>query len=79
MVELPNGKAMVIQMTPTQAVLDMACRSQGCNLEEIIRDCPELTWNQVFLAIDRLSREGKVTLNLRQPGHYLVKPGIRHS
>lgn len=29
-------------------------------LEEIMDLCPELTWNQVFLAIDHLSREGPV-------------------
>lgn len=65
--------------TTRQTVLDMVRRSQGCNLEEIVRDCPGLTWNQIFLEIDRLSRDGEVILNLQQPGHYIVKPGIRLS
>ena len=31
-----------------------------CSLEEVVTLCPELTWNQVFLAIDDLSRAGQV-------------------
>jgi hypothetical protein len=32
----------------------------GCSLAEAVTLCPELTWNQVFLAIDDLSRAGQV-------------------
>lgn len=31
-----------------------------CSMEEIVGLCPELTWNQVFLAIDYLSRTGQI-------------------
>jgi hypothetical protein len=31
-----------------------------CPMEEIMGLCPELTWNQVFLAIDYLSRTGQI-------------------
>jgi hypothetical protein len=31
-----------------------------CPMEEIVGLCPELTWNQVFLAIDYLSRTGQI-------------------
>ncbi|MBS0183181.1 MAG: hypothetical protein JSS39_12330 [Nitrospira sp.] len=31
-----------------------------CSMEEVATLCPELTWNQVFLAIDNLSRSGQV-------------------
>jgi hypothetical protein len=67
------------QTATTQAVMSVVLRSQGCELEEIVRDCPGLTWNQIFLEIDRLSREGDVVLSLQQPGGYSVKPCIRHS
>jgi hypothetical protein len=66
------------QTATTQAVMNVVLRSQGCELEEIVHDCPGLTWNQVFLEIDRLSREGDVILNLQQPGRYSVTPCIRH-
>jgi hypothetical protein len=67
------------QAATTQAVMNVVLRSQGCDLEEILHDCLGLTWNQVFLEVDRLSREGDVVLNLQQPGRYSVKPCIRHS
>jgi len=33
-----------------------------CAMEEVVGLCPELTWNQVFLAIDYLSRTGRVRI-----------------
>lgn len=67
------------QTATTQAVMDIVLRSPGCDLEDIVHDCPGLTCNQVFLEIDRLSRDGEVILKVQQPRHYSVKPGIRHS
>ncbi len=67
------------QTATTQAVMDIVRRSPGCDLEEIVHECPGLTWNQIFLAIDQLSRKGDVVLKLQQAGHYCVKPWIRHS
>lgn len=40
-------------------VLEVIVRSQGRTLDDIVLECPELTWNQVFIVIDRLSREGR--------------------
>ncbi|MGE3978417.1 MAG: hypothetical protein AB7F94_12620 [Nitrospira sp.] len=31
-----------------------------CSIEEVVTLCPELTRNQVFLAIDYLSRSGQI-------------------
>ncbi len=31
-----------------------------CPMEDVVGLCPELTWNQVFLAVDYLSRTGQV-------------------
>jgi hypothetical protein len=67
------------QTATMQAVMDIVRRSPGCDIEAILHECPGLTWNQVFLEIDQLSREGDVVLKLRQGGHYSVKPCIRHS
>ena len=33
-----------------------------CDLEDIARQCPDLTWNQIFLVVDRLSRTRQVRL-----------------
>lgn len=67
------------QTATTQTVMEIVLRSPGCDLEEVILECSGLTWNQVFLEIDRLSREGYVILNLQRAGHYSIQPGIRYS
>ena len=33
-----------------------------CAMEDVVGLCPELTWNQVFLAIDYLSRTEQVCI-----------------
>jgi hypothetical protein len=33
-----------------------------CTLEDVARRCPNLTWNQVFLVVDHLSRTGRARL-----------------
>jgi len=55
-------------------VLDVIVRLPGKELDHIARECPDLTWNQVFITIDRLSREGAVKLTPKGRGHYAVHP-----
>jgi hypothetical protein len=43
-----------------------------CPMEEVAGLCPELTWNQVFLAIDYLSRTGQVRVTLDADRTYRV-------
>jgi len=44
-----------------------------CALNEVVDFCPELTWYQVFLAIDHLSRQGYVQVLLEVGGTYRVR------
>jgi hypothetical protein len=44
-----------------------------CPMEEVVSLCPELTWNQVFLAIDHLSRTGQVRVTLDAGKIYRVE------
>lgn len=53
-------------------VIDIVHRAGGCDLEEITRQCANLTWNQVFLAIDSMSRRGEIMLVPRGRGLYTV-------
>jgi hypothetical protein len=57
-----------------QQIMDVLARSNsnGCLLEDLLRECPDLTWNQIFLELDRLSRTGEVRLRLRGAGQYVV-------
>ena len=44
-----------------------------CSMEDIPALCPELTWNQVFLAIDYLSRTGQVRVTIDPDRTYRVR------
>lgn len=47
-------------------------RSSSGQLEEVVLECPDLTWNQVFCELDRLSRVGQVRLMMKGLGLYAV-------
>ncbi|HRI37207.1 MAG TPA: hypothetical protein PLO50_01495 [Nitrospira sp.] len=47
-------------------------RSPGGRLEEVVLECPDLTWNQLFCELDRLSRVGQVRLTMKGLGFYAV-------
>jgi len=44
-----------------------------CSMEELVNLCPELTWNQAFLAIDYLSRAGQIRVTLDGDRTYRVQ------
>ena len=44
-----------------------------CPLEEVMNFCPEITWNQLFLAIDHLSRAGQIRIRLDADRTYWVQ------
>jgi hypothetical protein len=54
-------------------ILETVSHSPGCHLDEVIHACPEFSWNQVFLEIDRLSRRGELLLKLERPGVYSLR------
>ena len=44
-----------------------------CSMEEVVGLCPDLTWNQVYLAIDYLSKTGRVRVTLDPDRTYTVQ------
>ena len=69
-----RATAISIDRVEIQQVLT-ALQQQGtcCPLEEVARLCPDLTDDQVFLAIDYLSRSGQVCLTRDADRTYWVK------
>lgn len=65
---------MPVTMTPSTQIMHILAHSNGCLLEELVLECENLTWNQVFLALDRLSRDGKVRLMRKGGGEYFIMP-----
>ena len=59
--------------TPTaRMILESIARLPGCRIEEVLSLHPDLTWNQVFAEIDRLSREGALLVTLKGRGEYAL-------
>lgn len=70
---------MSIQQGTDHRVLEIVVRSPGTMLDEIVLECPDLTWNQVFIAIDRLNREGVLTMKLNGLGRYAITFPVTHN
>lgn len=66
---------MARKATVAELIEEVLAVSQGssCLFEELIGACQGLTWNQIFLEVDRLSREGHVQLSQDKPGVYRVR------
>jgi hypothetical protein len=63
---------MAQQFTAEDQVIDIIRSAPMCDLEEVMRRCLNLTWNQVFLAVDHLSRTGRVRLVPTKEGSYTL-------
>jgi hypothetical protein len=63
---------MAQHTTVENQVIDIVHKTHACDLEEITHHCTGLSWNQVFLAVDRLSRSGEIMLLPRGRGLYTV-------
>lgn len=48
----------------------------GLSMESLVSRLPELTWNEVFHAVDALSRRGDIRLRRRGFDYYLSLPRI---
>ena len=55
-----------------QQIMEMIVRTPGTALDDIVLECPDLSWNQVFLVIDRLTRCGSVRMMPKGHGRYTV-------
>jgi len=54
------------------AVLGYLQQCRICSMEELFRHLPGFTANQLFLTVDRLSREGKVVLRYGNRAEYVI-------
>jgi len=49
----------------------------SCTLDELVQAIQDYTWVQVFIMVDRLSRNGAVILRHPTPFEYVVEIGTR--
>lgn len=48
--------------------MEVIIRSPGGLLEEVVLECPGLTWNQIFTELDRMSRAGHIRFTVKGSG-----------
>ncbi len=64
---------MAQTQTAADLIIEEVSRSHECLLDELARSCSDLTWNQVFITVDRLSRTGQLLLTKKGPWDYTVR------
>jgi len=69
---IKNSVVPASQADITTVVLQTVRQQQRCDLDTLVRSCPHFTWNQIFLAVDRLSRSGNLSLTLSDRCRYEV-------
>lgn len=64
---------MITDRIEVETAIVQHLEKQGsCTIEELVYSLPHFTFNRVFFTIDRLSREGKVSLRRPTRFAYLV-------
>ncbi len=48
-------------------------QTPGCSLDDLIRACPTLGWNEIFFELDRMSRSGELLLTDHGHGRYSLR------
>jgi hypothetical protein len=61
------------------AIRQILAQVGTCTLEELNDRLPYSSWNQVFAAVDRLNREGAVTLQRPDSSAYILSLAPRRS
>jgi len=69
---------MTSQTPVTDRILGQVQRTHGCDLDMLTKSLSDLSWSQIFLEVDRLSREGQVQVTLDPGGRYMIRLPIHN-
>ena len=67
-----GGVLMSPQVTVADRILAAVQCAHDCTLEDLVEGFSDLSWAQVFLEVDRLSRSGQLRLTKRGVGSYTI-------
>lgn len=59
--------------SPRSQILQALSDAPECELDELVKLCPELQWHQIFLEVDQLSRIGALLLIPLGRGRYRLR------
>jgi hypothetical protein len=63
---------MLQQSTVADRIIKAVRHAPGCQLDDMALSLPDITWNQVFLEVDRLSQMGRVRVQSKGEGIYTL-------
>lgn len=67
-------------MTPIEiAIVETLQRSGPCCLDDVVTSLPNSGWGEVFAAVDRMSRDGRLLLDQQSYSAYQVSLGSQFS
>ena len=64
---------MTSHTSVTDRILGTIQRALECDLDTLTKNLPDLSWSQIFLEIDRLSREGVVLVTFGLERRYMIR------
>ncbi len=64
---------MTSNVPVTDRILETVQRTHGCDLDMLTKSLSDLSWGQVFLEVDRLSRDGQVLVTFNTGGLYMIR------
>lgn len=64
---------MLPQETVADRILEAVRHAPGCQLDDLVLSLSGVTWNQVFLEVDRMSRTGQVCVTSMGEGTYVIE------
>ena len=64
---------MASHIPVTDRILGAIQRAHGCDLDSLANSLTDLSWSQVFLEVDRLSRDGQLLVTLGTGGRYMIR------
>ena len=64
---------MTVHTSVTDRILGTVQHALECDLDMLTKSLSDLSWGQVFLEVDRLSRDGQVLVTLDTRGRYMIQ------
>src|SRR5580765_895941 len=78
--DAPHFNWRFYPMTPLEAAIVEKLRGSGsCCLDDVVTSLPNSSWGEVFAAVDRMSRDGRLVLHQRSYSAYQVSLGSQFS
>jgi len=64
---------MAIQKPLAVQMLESLKRNPSCGFDQLVADCSEFTWNQLYHEVGRLNRRGQLCMTRVGSDHYFLR------